>query len=59
MRTAAAHASALRGQGLSLRAVAAQLEACGVQTRQGGPWNAVQVKRVLGRQKLNPPDTIA
>lgn len=34
---------------LSLRAVAAQLEAHGFRTRQGGPWNAVQIKRVLDR----------
>jgi len=50
MRTVAAYAGALRSQGLSLRAVAAQLEVHGFQTRQGGPWNAVQVKRVLDRQ---------
>lgn len=52
MRTVAAYAGALRGQGLSLRAVAAQLEAHGFKTRRGGPWSAVQVKRVLDRQKL-------
>ena len=49
MRTVAAYAGALRRQGLSLRAVAAQLEAHGFRTRQGGPWNAVQIKRVLDR----------
>ncbi|GAA4000879.1 hypothetical protein GCM10022631_09460 [Deinococcus rubellus] len=46
----AAYAGALRTQGLSLRAVAVQLEAHGFKTRKGGPWNAVQVKRVLDRQ---------
>ena len=50
MRTVAAYAGALRRQGLSLRAVAVQLEAHGFRTRQGGPWNAVQIKRVLDRQ---------
>lgn len=54
MRTVAAYAAALRHQGLSLRAVAAQLEAHGFQTRQGGSWNAVQVKRVLDRQCQSP-----
>ncbi|WP_308424331.1 recombinase family protein [Deinococcus aerolatus] len=39
----------MRSQGLSLRAVAAQLEAHGFKTRKGGPWSAVQVKRVLNR----------
>lgn len=52
MRTVAAYAGALRGQGLSLRAVAAQLEAHGFKTRRGGPWSAIQVKRVLERQKM-------
>ncbi|MFC5848581.1 recombinase family protein [Deinococcus petrolearius] len=50
MRTVAAYAGALQGQGLTLRAIAAQLEQHGFQTRQGGPWHAVQVKRVLERQ---------
>ena len=49
MRTVAAYAGALRSQGLSLRATAAQLEAHGFKTRKGGPWSAVQVKRVLDR----------
>ncbi len=49
MRTVSAYASALRGHGLSLRAIAAQLENHGFRTRQGGLWNAVQVKRVLDR----------
>jgi len=52
MRIVAAYA--LRRQGLSLRAVAAQLEAHGFRTRQGGPWNAVQIKRVLDRQRPPP-----
>ena len=51
MRTVAAYGTALRGQGLSLRAVADQFEAHGFKTRQGGPWTAVQVKRVLDRQR--------
>jgi DNA invertase Pin-like site-specific DNA recombinase len=49
MRTVAAYAGALHRQGLSLRAVAVQLEAHGFRTRKGGPWNAVQIKRVLDR----------
>ncbi|WP_456832736.1 recombinase family protein [Deinococcus sp. UYEF24] len=55
MRTMAAYAGALRGQGLSLRAVAVQLEAHGFRTRQSSPWNAVQIKRVLNRQQPVPP----
>ena len=51
MRTVAAYGQALRTQGLSLRAVAAQFEVHGFKTRQGGPWTAVQVKRVLDRQQ--------
>jgi DNA invertase Pin-like site-specific DNA recombinase len=54
MRTVAAYAGALRSQGLSLRAVALQLEAHGFRTRQGGPWNAVQIKRVLDRGRPAP-----
>jgi DNA invertase Pin-like site-specific DNA recombinase len=50
MRTVAAYAGTLRRQGLSLRAIASQLDAHGFRTRQGGPWHAVQVKRVLDRQ---------
>ena len=57
MRTVAAYAGSLRGQGLSLRAVAVQLEAHGFRTRQGGPWNAVQIKRVLDRQRPASPGT--
>ena len=51
MRTVAAYASALRGQGLSLRAVAAQLEEPRLQDQARGPWSAVQVKRVLDRSR--------
>ena len=51
MRTVAAYAGALRSQGLTLRAIAAQLEQHGFQTRQGGPWHAVQVKRILERNQ--------
>jgi DNA invertase Pin-like site-specific DNA recombinase len=49
MRTVAAYAGALRAQGLSLRAIAIQLEVHGFRTRQGGPWHPVQIKRVLDR----------
>lgn len=59
MRTVAAYAGTLRNQGLSLRAVALQLETHGFKTRQGGPWNAVQVKRVLDRQKPSASDPAA
>ena len=51
MRTVAAYAGALRSQGLTLRAIAAQLEQHGFQTRKGGPWHAVQVKRILERNQ--------
>ncbi|AFD28129.1 Resolvase (plasmid) [Deinococcus gobiensis I-0] len=51
MRTVAAYAGALRSQGLTLRAIAAQLELHGFQTRQGGSWHAVQVKRILERNQ--------
>ena len=51
MRTVAAYGTALRSQGLSLRAVAAQFEVHGFKTRRGGPWTAVQVKRVLDRKQ--------
>ncbi|OOV11981.1 recombinase family protein [Deinococcus sp. LM3] len=59
MRPVAAYAGALRAQGLSLRAVAAQLDAHGFRTRQGGPWSAVQVKRVLDRKKQDAADPAA
>ncbi|WP_344982704.1 hypothetical protein [Deinococcus rubellus] len=50
MRPVAAYAGSLRQQGLRSRVMASQLEAHGFKTRKGGPWNAVQVKRVLDRQ---------
>jgi hypothetical protein len=40
----------LRGQGLSLRAIAAELTARGIKTRQGWhTWHARQVARILAR----------
>ncbi len=39
----------LRAGGLSLRAIAARLNADGHTTRRGKPWNPMQVARVLGR----------
>ena len=39
--------SVLRGQGLSLRAIAADLNDRGHETRSGKPWSAMQVSRVL------------
>ncbi len=39
----------LRGQGLTLLAIAEKLTEDGHTTRRGKPWNAVQVKRVLDR----------
>ncbi|WP_229779671.1 recombinase family protein [Deinococcus knuensis] len=59
MRPVAAYAGALRDQGLSLRAVAAQLDVHGFRTRRGGPWSAVQVKRVLDRKKQDAADQTA
>ena len=50
MRSVAAYAGALREQGLSLRAIAAQLDQHGFQTRRGGTWSPTQVKRVLDRR---------
>ncbi|MEF2277155.1 recombinase family protein [Deinococcus sp. YIM 134068] len=49
MRCPAAYAHNLRGQGHSLREIAAQLQEHGFRTRQGGDWSAVQVKRILDR----------
>jgi DNA invertase Pin-like site-specific DNA recombinase len=48
-----------RAEGLSLRAVAARLDAEGHTTRTGKPWNPVQVARVLGRAGAlrRPSDT--
>lgn len=40
----------LRTRGLSLQAIADDLNAQGHTTRRGKPWNAVQVARVLSRQ---------
>jgi DNA invertase Pin-like site-specific DNA recombinase len=40
---------ALHGEGHSLRAIAAKLNADGHTTRRGRPWNPVQVSRVLAR----------
>ena len=39
----------LRADGLSLRAIAARLNADGHTTRRGKSWNPMQVARVLGR----------
>jgi DNA invertase Pin-like site-specific DNA recombinase len=39
----------LHAEGLSLREIAARLNAEGHTTRRGRPWNPVQVSRVLGR----------
>ena len=40
---------AAKAEGLSLRAIAAKLNAEGHTTRRGRPWNPVQVARVLGQ----------
>jgi hypothetical protein len=42
----------LRGKGLSLAAIADELNTQGHTTRRGKPWNAVQVSRVLVRAKV-------
>lgn len=39
----------LRAQGLSLRAMAAELNRRSIQTPRGAPWSAVTVRDVLGR----------
>src|SRR5947207_1570563 len=39
----------LRGKGLSLQAIANELNRQGHTTRRGRPWNRVQVARVLER----------
>ena len=39
----------LRGRGLSLRQMAAELTAQGIQTPRGGAWTATAVRVVLGR----------
>lgn len=44
----------LRGQGKSLREIAAALTAAGVPTRQGNSlWHARQVSRILSRDKAS------
>jgi DNA invertase Pin-like site-specific DNA recombinase len=55
----AAAVAELRAEGLSLRAVAARLNAEGHTTRKGKPWNPVQVARVLRRTGAlcQPSDT--
>jgi DNA invertase Pin-like site-specific DNA recombinase len=40
---------ALKAEGLSLRAIAAQLEAEGFATKRGGRWQAETVRKVLAR----------
>lgn len=40
---------ALKGQGQSLRAIAAELERLGVKTARGGQWTPTAVKNVLDR----------
>lgn len=39
---------ALRAKGMSLQAIADELNAMGEETRGGKPWNPMQVSRVLG-----------
>jgi DNA invertase Pin-like site-specific DNA recombinase len=39
----------LRGKGLSLAAIADELNTQGHTTRRGKPWNPVQISRVLAR----------
>lgn len=44
----------LREQGLSLRAIARELEKQGIKTQQGWErWNATQVSRILQRSAVN------
>ena len=40
-----------RAEGETLRQIAAGLNACGLTTRKGTPWSAVQVKRLLDRSE--------
>ncbi len=50
----------LRAQGLSLRAIAQELDRLGIKTRYGaGAWTAMQVKRVLSRLQRDPDSTSA
>jgi DNA invertase Pin-like site-specific DNA recombinase len=44
--------AALRSKGLSLQAIAGELNAQGHTTRRGKPWNPVQVSRVLERAEV-------
>ena len=44
---------AYKAEGLSLREIAAKLNADGHTTRRGKPWNQVQVSRVLERATAN------
>ncbi|WP_369426604.1 recombinase family protein [Glacieibacterium megasporae] len=39
----------MAGQGMSLRAIARELDRRGVPTARGGAWQAVQVRAVLAR----------
>ena len=48
-RQAAGYAETLRGQGLSLAAVASRLNGDGFRTRTGSSWQPMQVKRMLDR----------
>jgi hypothetical protein len=45
----------LSNQGMSLRRIAAELTARGVQTARGGTWNAALVRRVTLRRMLRRP----
>ena len=47
--------SALRAQGMSLRQVASELNAMGVQARRGGQWSANAVKRVEDALEAQAP----
>lgn len=48
-RQATGYAATLRGQGLTLGAIADRLNTDGFRTRQGAFWSATQVKRILDR----------
>lgn len=47
------------GDGLSLRQIAADLNARGISASRGGAWSAVQVKRVLERGALGAHQTLS
>jgi hypothetical protein len=52
----------LRREGLSLRAIARELERRGIKTRQEWPhWSATQVRRILARAAAaeDPPRSAA